>query len=110
MPTKNKNSKAEPADIVASVIRVLQNSAVTILWQSLDQVKKKMKVKIEIGSQYALGILAILVGLIFALKGLADFLEDFIGVKGFSYILVGVLRAVGGIWVGEKAKTRMRNS
>jgi len=109
MPSKNKNSKSEPADIVSSVIRVLQNSAVTIFWQTFDQVKKQVKIKVEIGSQYLLGILAVLVGLIFTLKGLADFLEDYIGVKGFSYILVGVLLAVGGIWAGEKAKTRMRN-
>jgi len=108
MPTKNQKSKAEPADIVSSVIRMLQNSAVTIFWQSVDQVKKQLKVKVEIGSQYLLGILAVIIGLIFALIGIADFLDSIIGVKGFNYILVGVLVAVGGIWMGEKAKTRIR--
>jgi hypothetical protein len=109
MPHKDKNQKIEPGDIVTSIIRVLQNSAVTIFWQSFDQVKKQMKVKVEIGSQYMLGILAVLVGLIFALVGIANFLDDIIGVKGFSYILVGVLVTVAGIWIGEKAKTRIRN-
>jgi len=105
MPSKNKkDANGEPMDLAKFVVKMLQDSAVTIFWESVDRFKKEVKVRLEIGLQFLLGVLAILVGLIFVLVGIADFLEEIIGARGIGYILTGVLVTMGGIWVGEKAK------
>lgn len=107
MPIKNKKgNKNEATDIASYVVKFLQESAVTILWNSVDRFKKEVKVKMEIGFQFLLGVLAILIGLIFVLIGIADFLEEIIGQKGLGYILTGILVTIAGMWAGEKAKQR----
>ena len=90
------------------VVKLLQDSAITVFWESVDRFKKEVRVRLEIGFQFLLGILAILVGLIFILVGMADFLEEIIGVRGIGTILTGVLITIAGIWVGEKVKQRSK--
>lgn len=105
MPTKNKkNPMSEPIDTIAFIAKAVQDSAITIFWESVDRLKQEVKVKVEIGFQYLLGAIAVLVGLIFILVGLSDFLEEIIGTKGIGMILTGILVTLGGIWVGEKTK------
>jgi|GEM_PF-1568779 len=107
MPIKNKkNTQGEPMDLAKFVIKVLQDSAITIFWETVDRFKKEVKVRMEIGFQFLFGMLAILIGLIFVLIGIADFLEEIIGQRGVGYILTGILITISGIWVGEKAKIR----
>lgn len=104
MPTKNNNGNGNPMDMAKLAVKIVQDSALTIFWESVDRLKKEVKVKVDMGLQYLLGTLAIITGLIFVLVGIADFLEELIGIKGIGLILTGVLVTVGGIWVGEKAK------
>jgi len=107
MPIKNKkNNEGEPMDIAKFVVKFLQDSAVTIFWESVDRFKKEIKVRMEIGFQFLLGVLAILTGLVFILVGIADFLEEIIGTRGIGFILTGVFVTVAGIWVGERTKQR----
>lgn len=110
MPNKNKKDiNSEPLDIIGLVGKIIHDSAVTIFWESVDQFKKDVKVKLEISLQLILSALAVVVGLIFVLNGISGFLDEYLGVKGIGYILIGVLVVVGGIWVAEKAKERNKN-
>jgi len=111
MPIKNKkNTPDEPMDLANFVVKVLQDSAITIFWETIDRFKKEVRVRMEIGIQSLLGMMAVLVGLIFMLIGIADFLEEFIGQRGIGYILTGILVTISGIWVAEKAKIRKESN
>lgn len=108
MPNKNKKNATnkEPFDIIGLVGKIIQDSAITIFWESVDRFKKDVKLKLGISLQFILSALAIIVGLIFVLNGISGFLDEYLGVTGVGYILIGVLVVVGGIWVAEKAKER----
>lgn len=108
MPTrkKTKSPDEQSMDILSFLAKVVQDSAITIFWESVDRFKHEVKVKLEIGFQFVLGVIAILVGLIFVLVGLADFLEDLVGVKGIGFVLTGILVTIAGIYIGEKSKKR----
>lgn len=110
MAQKNKKSPdGQPLDIISLVGKIIQDSAITIFWESVDRFKKEVRVKLEISLQFILSAVAIIVGLIFVLNGLSSFLDEYLEVEGVGYILIGVLVVVGGIWVAEKAKERNRN-
>lgn len=108
MPQNNKknNKKNEPIDMVNFVVKFLQNSAITVFWESVDRFKKEIRIKMEIGLKFLLSALAVLAGLIFILVGIADFLEEIIGFRGVGLILTGTLVTIAGIWVGERNKRK----
>jgi len=107
MPQKNKNNTTkETMDIIGLVGKVIQDSAITIFWESVDRFKREIKVKLEISLQFIVSTLVIITGLIFVLIGLSGFLDEYLGITGVGYILIGVLVVVCGMLAAEKAKEK----
>lgn len=108
MPQKNKNNTTnpEPMDIINLVGKIIHDSAITIFWESVDRFKRDIKVKMEISLQFIISTLVIITGLIFVLVGLAGFLDEFIGIAGVGYILIGILVVTCGMVAAEKAKEK----
>ena len=101
---KKNNPQEEAGNVLAFLAKMVQDSAVTIFWESVDKFKKEVKIKLEIGFKFILGVSAILTGLIFVLIGIADFLEAALDIKGIGYVLTGIFVVLAGVWAGERAK------
>lgn len=108
MPQKNKtnSTKTDTGDIISLVGKVIQDSAITIFWESVDRFKKEIKVKMEISLQFIVSTLVIITGLIFVLVGISGFLDEFLGIAGVGYILIGILTVTCGMIAAEKAKEK----
>ncbi|MFH1182985.1 MAG: hypothetical protein V1690_01850 [Candidatus Moraniibacteriota bacterium] len=108
MPQKNKKNTVskEPMDIISLVGKIVQDSAITIFWESVDRFKKEIKVKLEISLQFVISALVIITGLIFVLVGISGYLDEFLGISGAGYILIGILVVLCGMVAAEKAKEK----
>lgn len=107
-PSPQKNVTA---DLISFLIRSVSDSVITVLWEGVDRFKKEVRIRLEIGIQFVIGAVVMIVGILFILKGLSDFLESVIGISGTGYILIGLLAAVAGVGIAEKAKkTSMSNA
>ena len=108
MPQKNKKNvpDKEPMDLIGLVGKIIQDSAITIFWESVDRFKKEIKLKLEISLQFVISALVIITGLIFVLVGISGFLDEFLGISGAGYILIGILVVTFGMLAAEKAKKK----
>lgn len=105
-----KNKKTGPKDVSISsgetlgfFAKMLQESAITIFWEGVDRFKKEVKVRVSLGIKAILAISIIVLGLVFALIGIARFLEVVVGTSGFGYIFTGIGIVLAGIYLKEKA-------
>jgi len=105
MPTK-KTKRESSQDMLGLIAKIIQDSAVTIFWESVDRFKNQAKLKLEISLKFILSTLIIIAGLIFVLVGVSGFLDQVLAVNGIGYILTGVLAVIGGVWLAEKAKEK----
>ena len=113
MPKINKKSPGDafsPRDLLETVLQALKKSAVTVVWETIDRWKRTVKVKIELGLRFVIGAGVVVIGLVFALSGLAKFIDRLIGWDGAGWMLVGGGMIIFGVWVGERAKARMEET
>ncbi len=105
-----KNKKNDSKDVSVNsgetlgfFAKMLQESAITIFWEGVDRFKKEVKVRVSLGIKAMVGVSIIILGLIFALIGIARFLEVTMGTSGFGYIFTGIGIVLAGIYLKEKA-------
>jgi len=107
-----KNNKKpggeQPMEILNYLVKAVQDSVITIFWESVDRFKREVKVRVELSLKSLISFFIVVTGMIFTLIGASRFLEEISGVGGLGYILTGVAVVSAGIYLGEKVREQER--
>jgi hypothetical protein len=101
---KKRTGGEQPMEILSYLVKVVQDSVITIFWESVDRFRQEVKVRVELSLKSLISFFVVVVGMIFTLVGASLFLEELFGVRGLGYILTGVAVVSSGMYLGEKVR------
>lgn len=113
--SKAKSSKNTDFNYSEDVFRLakdfVRNSALVVFWETVDKFQRKVKINIQLGARFFVGLILVLIGLVFLLVGLSRIINEILNSgEGLGYLIVGIIVVVVGIFIVEKVKTEVKVS